>query len=428
MNPTFASLRIPNYRRYAAGMVVSNAGTWMQRVAQDWLVLELSDGDPVALGITTALQFLPLLLFAPLGGVIADRFDQRRILLITNAFLGLVALALGSLVLGGHATVWQVYVFAFAVGCGAAMDAPARQTFVTALVDRPNLPNAVALNSASFHAGRLIGPGVAGLLIEAFDGTGLVFLLNALTFVAPLLALATMRIQDLHPAERSAAGARGIREGVRYVRARPDLLAILFVVFFAGMFGLNFQIFNALMATLEFDKGAGEFGLLGTLLASGSLIGTLLVARRGAVRMRLVLGAGVWFGLLEVVAGLMPSFLWYALALPPVGIAALTMLTAANASLQLSVDPAMRGRVMALYMAVFAGGTPIGSPMIGWIAGAWGPRWPLLIGGVVTALAAVVAGLGLARSRDARVRDQLFERRGTATPYAASTVDREGAG
>ncbi len=407
MSPTFASLSIPNYRRYASGMFISNTGTWMQRVAQDWLVLQLSGGSALAVGITTGLQFLPLLLFGLIGGAIADRYDKRRILMLTNAFLGLVALTLSVLVLGGVADVWHVYALAFALGIGTAMDNPARQSFVVEMVDRDKLGNAVALNSASFHGARLIGPGVAGLLIEVFDGTGWVFALNALTYFAPLIALRSMRVEELHPASISARGQGGIREGLRYVWGRPELVAILTVVFFAGAFGLNFQIFNAIMATAEFDKGAGEFGLLGSVLAIGSLAGALSVARREVVRVRLVLISAGLFGVTVVIAGLMPTYFWYALALPPAGVAALTMMTATNATLQMSVDPAMRGRVMAVYLAVFAGGTPIGSPLIGWMAAAWGPRWPMLIGGSITATAAVIAALVLIRHQEVRVRASL---------------------
>jgi MFS family permease len=410
MSPTFASLRIPNYRRYASGMIVSNVGTWMQRVAQDWLVLQLSGGSAVAVGITTGLQFLPLLLFGLIGGVVADRFDKRRLLMLTNAFMGLMALTLSVLVLSDAAEVWHVYALAFGLGMGTALDNPARQTFVVEMVDRHNLPNAVALNSASFHAGRLIGPGVAGVLIEVLGGTGWVFAINAISYSAPLIALRTMRVADLIPSELSTRGSGGIREGLRYVWARPELVAILTVVFFAGAFGLNFQIFNAIMATQAFDKGAGEFGLLGSVLAVGSLIGALSVARRPVVRVRLVIISAALFGLTVILAGLMPTYLWYAVALPPTGVAALSMMTATNATLQMSADPAMRGRVMAVYLVVFAGGTPIGSPLIGWMAAEWGPRWPMLFGGVVTTAAALLAGLVLLRRQDVTVRAYLRPR------------------
>jgi len=408
VSPTFSSLRVPNYRRYAAGMLVSNTGTWMQRVAQDWLVLQLSHGDGTKLGITTALQFLPLLLFGLLGGLLADRYPKRRLLFCTNTFLGLVGLTLGVLVLADVAQVWHVYVLAFALGLGTAVDNPARQSFVVEMVDRVNLPNAVALNSASFNAARLVGPGIAGLLIEAFGGeTGWVFVINAITYLAPLIALRSMDTRLLHPTEPAGHGRGGIAEGLRYVRGRPELVAVLVVVFFAGTFGLNFQITNALMATKAFHKGAGEYGVLGSILAVGSLTGTLLAARRKVIRVRMVLVSGVAFGLLVVVIALMPTYTWYAIMLPPAGMAALTMMTAANATLQLAVTPAMRGRVMSLYLMVFAGGTPIGAPIIGWMADHYGPRWALLFGGAITAAAALVATAALARRASLTVRAHL---------------------
>ncbi|HEY3605728.1 MAG TPA: MFS transporter [Sporichthyaceae bacterium] len=407
MSPTFSSLRVPNYRRYATGMLISNTGTWMQRVAQDWLVLQLSHGDGTKLGITTALQFLPLLLFGLVGGMFADRYSKRVLLVATNTFMGLVGLTLGVLVLAGEAQVWHVYVLAFALGLGTAVDNPARQAFVTEMVDRADLSNAVALNSASFNAARLIGPGIAGLAIEAFGGTGWVFVINAFSFAAPVVALYSMDPRLLHRTESAGRGRGSIREGLRYVRGRPDLLAVLGVVFFAGTFGLNFQITNALMATKAFGKGAGEYGVLGSVLAVGSLTGTLLAARRKTVRVRVVLVGAAVFGVTEAICGLMPSYGWYALALPPAGMAALTTMTAANATLQLAVTPAMRGRVMALYLMVFAGGTPIGAPIIGWMADHYGPRWSLIFGGAITCTAALVASALLARRASMTVQAHL---------------------
>lgn len=410
MSPTFHSLRVPNYRRYAAGMVISNTGTWMQRVAQDWLVLQLSGGNGVTLGITTALQFLPLLLFGLIGGLLADRYPKRALLVATNTAMAVLALTLGTLVLADAAQVWHVYLLAFGLGVATAVDNPARQSFVVEMVGREDLPNAVGLNSASFNVARIAGPAAAGLLIEVFGGTGWVFLLNAASYAAPLVALHRMRPEALHPAERTPRGRGQVRDGLRYVRGRPDLLVVLAVVFFTGTFGMNFQITNALMATTEFGKGAGEFGLLGTVLAVGSLAGALLAARRTTVRLRLVIGAAVAFGVIEVAVGLMPGYLWYALALPPAGLAALTTMTAANALLQLSVAPAMRGRVMALYIAVLFGGTPVGAPTVGWLAERYGPRWSLIIGGTVTAAAALVAAAVLARRTNLVVRARLRPR------------------
>ncbi|MGH8892639.1 MAG: MFS transporter [Actinomycetes bacterium] len=407
MSPTFRSLHNRNYRVYYAGGVVSNVGTWMQRVAQDWLVLQLSGNDGVALGVTTGLQFLPMLLFGPWGGMLADRYSKRRLLVITQGFMGTVALVLGVLVLTDTVVVWHVYVLAFMLGLGTALDNPTRQSFVVEMVGRDDLPNAVGLNSASFNLGRVIGPALAGLLIEVFD-TGPVFLLNALSFVAVIFALSRMRADELAPSPRAGRGRGQVLEGIRYVRSRPDLVMVMALVFFVGTFGLNFQLTTALMATEVFDKGAGEFGLLGSIMAVGSLAGALLAARRGRPRLRLLLGAALAFGAVEVVAGLMPTYVLFALTLIPVGVTALTFITAANSTMQLGVDPVMRGRVMALYMAVFFGGTPLGAPLVGAVAEAFGARWSIILGGLISAGAAVVAGLVLARHEGLQIRGELF--------------------
>jgi MFS family permease len=405
VSPTFRSLKNVNYRRYAGGMFVSNTGTWMQRVAQDWLVLQLTGGSGTALGITTALQFLPLLLFGMWGGVIADRYPKRRILLVSNGFMALVALLLGTLVLTGQVRVWHVYLLAFALGLGTALDNPTRQSFVVEMVGRDDLPNAVGLNSASFHGARVVGPAAAGFLIVALGGTtGWVFVLNAASFLAVIVGLLRMRTRQLRPAAPARRGRGQVREGLRYVLGRPDLMVVVAVVFFTGTFGLNFQMTTALMATEVFGKGAGEFGLLGSVMAIGSLAGALFAARRTRVTLRLVVGAAIGFGLIEVAVGLMPTYETFALSLIPAGAAALTTMTAANATMQLSVPDEIRGRVMALYLAVFFGGTPFGAPIIGWLAEAYGARWSLLIGGSVTALAAMVAGLVLLRARGLTVR------------------------
>ncbi len=421
MSPTFASLRVPNYRRYFTGMAVSNTGSWMQRVAQDWLVLQLSGGSAVTLGITTALQFAPIVVLSSVGGVLADRYDKRRLLFLTNVAMGALALLLGVLVLADVAAVWHVYLLAAGLGVVAALDTPARQAFVVELVDRENLPNAVGLNSASFNGGRIIGPAVAGLLIEVFDGdTGWVFLINALSYAAPVIALHRMRVSELNRSELAPRGKGQLREGIRYVRGRPDLLAVLWVIFALGTFGLNFQITNALMAIQEFDKGAGEFGLLGSAIAVGSLTGALLAARREQVRVRLVIVGAVAFGLMEIVVGLMPTYVLYAATLPAVGVAALLTTTAANSVIQLSVAPAMRGRVMALYITVLFGGTPVGAPLVGWLAQEYGPRWALVTGGVITALAALLAGALLARRANITVRASVFPRPRLSLEYPVS--------
>jgi MFS family permease len=403
LSPTFRSLSNPTYRRYAAGGVVSNVGTWMQRVAQDWLVLQLTDYSGAAVGITTGLQFLPFLLFSPLAGLAADRIPKRRLLQLTNFGMAVPAAILGLLAVTGTAEIWHVYVLAFVLGTAAAFDAPARQSFVSEMVAPEELTNAVGLNSASFNAARIVGPAVAGVLIAALGGgavaTGWVILVNAVSYAAPILTLRSLDERTLRSPVPMRREPGQIRAGVAYVRGRPDLLLILAIVFFTGTFGLNFQMTSALMATQVFDKGATEYGLLGTFMAVGSLAGSLIAARRERVRHRLVIGAALSFAAVEVLAGLMPSYLTFALLTPLLGITALTMITAANAFMQLHTDEGMRGRVMALYMMIFIGGTPLGAPLIGAIGEAWGARWTLILGGLVTAVGVSVASLWFARAR-----------------------------
>jgi MFS family permease len=403
LSPTFRSLSIRNYRLYASGAVVSNVGTWMQRVAQDWLVLQLTANSGTALGITTGLQFLPILLLSPYAGLIADRFPKRRLLQVTQLMLAGPALVLGVLAVTGVAQTWHVYLLAFAFGIGSAFDAPARQSFVSEIVGPDDLTNAVGLNSASFNLARMIGPALAGVLIAALgsgvSATGAVILVNAVSYGAVIFSLQRMRERDLTPAVREERHKGMIRDGVRYTLARPDLMLVLTIVFFAGTFGLNFQLTSALMATEVFHKGAGEYGLLGTTLAIGSLSGALLAARRGRIRHRLVILAAVAFGVAEIVAGVLPSYLTFALWTPVLGLASLTMITSANATFQMSVAPAMRGRVMALYMMVFMGGTPLGAPIVGWVGQTFGARWTLVGGGAVTILGTALAVLVFSRAQ-----------------------------
>ncbi|HZC27393.1 MAG TPA: MFS transporter [Actinopolymorphaceae bacterium] len=398
----FRSLRIRNYRYYAAGSAVSNIGTWLQRVAQDWLVLQLT-GSGTALGITTALQFLPFLLIAPFGGLIADRFPKRRVLQCTQVAMGLTAAVLAVLDLTGVVQTWHVYLLAFLFGVAGAIDNPARQSFVVEMVGKDDLANAVGLNSASFNGARVIGPAVAGLMIMLV-GTGWVILANALTYGATIWALTKMRRSELHTPTPVPRKPGMLMDAVLYVRGRPDLIMVLTVVFFVGCFGLNFQLTSALMATHVFGKGAGGYGILGSVMAVGAVAGALGAARRGSPRLRLVLAAAIGFGILEVASGLMPTYLSFTLSLPLLGFAQLTMITAANAMMQLTVTPEMRGRVIALYSMVFIGSTPIGSPIVGWVGESFGPRWTLIGGGLVSALGALVAGAIVLR------RDQLVVR------------------
>jgi MFS family permease len=400
LSPTFRALRIRNYRLYALGGVVSNTGTWMQRVAQDWLVLTLHHGSAaeasVALGLTTGLQFLPILLLSPYAGLVADRMSKRRLLQLTQAAMGVASLLLAALALTGVVTPWMVFAIAFAFGIGSAFDAPVRQSFVSEMVGPDDLSNAVGLNSASFNLARVMGPALSGVLIAALGSgvraTGVVILLNGLSYLAVIAALQAMSTHELAPVDRAPRGKGMIRDGVRYVRGRPDLMLILVAAFFAGTFGMNFQMTSALMATQVFDKGPGEYGLLGTTLAVGSLTGALLGARRvGRPRQRLVVLAGLAFGAVEIALGLMPSYLTFALLTPVLGLCLLTMLNAANTTVQLSVTPMMRGRVMALYMMVVMGGTPLGAPVVGWVGATFGARWTLIGGGAMTIFGVLLA-------------------------------------
>jgi MFS family permease len=395
----FAALANRNYRIYVSGSFVSNIGTWMQRVAQDWLVLELSGGSGLAVGITTGLQFLPMLLLSPHAGLIADRFDKRRVLKLTQAWLALSAGVLGVLAVTGVAATWHVYLIAFAFGVGTAFDNPARQAFVSEVAGAEHLPNAIGLNSATFNAARIVGPALAGVVIAAF-GSGWAILSNAVTYAAFVGALVLIDPARLNISPPAVRAKRQIREGLAYVRRRSDLLLVLGTAFFVGTFGLNFQMTSALMAQQEFHKGAQEYGILGTYMAVGSLTGALLAARRrSAPRGRFVVGMAVLFGLIEIAAGLMPSYVSYAAILPVLGLAALLTLTAANASVQMNVDPQLRGRVMALYMMVLMGGTPIGAPILGWVGQAFGARWTLIGGGALSVLGVLLCVVLVARRR-----------------------------
>ncbi|WP_337059340.1 MFS transporter [Kineococcus sp. G2] len=403
MNRTFRSLRHRDYRLWATGAIVSNTGTWMQRVAQDWLVIQvLTNGSGTAGGITTGLQFGPILLLAPLAGWVADRFPQRRTLLATQAAMLLLGLAMAALVLTGVVRLWHVYVLATLLGCVSAIDGPVRQTFVGQLVPPEDLPNAIGLNSASFNSARLIGPGLAGLLIAAF-GTGPVFLINALSFLGPLTTLHLMRPAEPVRRERPAKGSGSVREGLRYVRARPDLMAIFVLVGVVGTFGLNFQLTSALITSVKFGRDAAAFGVAGTVLAVGSLLGALIAARRERPRWRLVVGAAGAFAVTASVSAVMPNYWLYLVVLPFLGLSSLTLLTAANATVQMSTEPRVRGRVMALYMSLMQGGTVVGGPLVGWIGTRFGAEWSVLAGSIPSGLTAVLVAVFVLRRAKVRL-------------------------
>jgi MFS family permease len=404
VNNTFRSLNGFNYRVWAGGAIVSNIGTWMQRTAQDWLVLtQLTHNNATSVGVVMALQFGPQLLLLPVTGFAADHLDRRKLLLATQAAMGTLALGLGTLTVTGFVQLWHVYVFAFLLGCVAAFDAPARQTFVAELVGDADLSNAVALNSTSFNAGRMIGPAAAGILIAAV-GSGWAFLINAASFVAVLCALGFLRTGELHLKSKALRAPGDLIEGFRYVWRRPDLKAILLMLFLIGTFGLNFPIFISTMAVTVFHAGAGQYGLLTSIMAIGSIAGALLSARRAKPRIALLLAGAAIFGLGSAVAALMPNYRLFGASLIIIGVSAQTFTTTANSAMQLSTEPVMRGRVMAIFFAISLGCTPIGAPFVGWIADTFGPRWALGVAGASGIAAAMVGIHYLAKYRRLRVR------------------------
>jgi MFS family permease len=393
----FRSLRSFNYRVWAAGAFVSNVGTWMQRTAQDWLVLtELTHHNASAVGMVMALQFAPQFLLLPWTGFAADHFNQRRLLIVTQAAMGGLALLLGFLTVAGIVQLWHVYVFAFLFGSAAAFDAPVRQTFAAELVGDADLPNAVALNSTSFNAARMIGPAISGLVIASV-GTGWAFLINGVSFVAVLLSLSLLRSSTLHANERAQRAKGSFTEGIRYVWKRPDLKAILVMLFLIGTFGLNFPIFISTMAVSVFHADARGYGALSSIMAIGTVCGALIGAGRSRPQFgSLLVGAAV-FGLGCALAGVAPSYWLFGAALVVIGVAALTFTNTTNSLMQLSTEPAMRGRVMALRIGIGLGGTPIGAPIVGWVADSFGPRWALGVGAASGVVAAGVAVYALAR-------------------------------
>lgn len=402
---TFSSLRNRNYRLFASGALISNTGTWMSRIAQDWLVLSLT-GSSFAVGITTALQFLPMLLFGLYGGVIADRYPKRRILLVTQVVMGALGLLLAVLTLSGEVRVWHVYAIAFGLGMVTVVDNPARQAFVVEMVGPADVRNAVSLNSANFQSARLVGPAVAGALITAV-GSGWAFLFNGLSFLASLAGLLLMRDSDLYAVPTAPRGKGQLREGLRYVAGRPDLIWPIVLVGFIGTFAYNFPIWLTAFADHVFHGDAGMYGLFNSVLAAGSVVGALLAARRGSTPLRLLVGAAFGFGVLEMAAALAPAYWVFLVLMLPIGMFGLTFNTTANASVQLATDPAMRGRVMSLFMMVFVGGTPLGGPLVGWVTDQFGARIGFLSGGLVAAVAAASVGLFLARLGGLRLKIDL---------------------
>ena len=397
---TFRSLRSPNYRIWAAGALVSNIGTWMQRTAQDWLVLtQLTAHNAAAVGIVMSLQFGPQLLLLPWTGFAADHYDQRKLLIVTQAVMGLLALTLGVFTITGFVELWHVYVFAFLSGCASAFDAPVRQIFVAELVGEKDLSNAIALNSTSFNMARMIGPAVAGLTIASV-GTGWAFLLNGSSFFAVLASLFLLRVSGQHAKVRALRTKGSLTEGLRYVWARPDLKAILLMLFLIGTFGMNFPIFISTMAVRVFDTDARGYGLLSSTLAIGTIAGALIAAGRERPQFRSLLNGAAIFGIGCTLAALAPNYWLFAVALVIIGVGAMTFSNTTNSLMQLTTEPAMRGRVIALRVGVALGGTPIGAPIVGWVADHLGPRWALGVGALAGILAVGVALYTLKRQLD----------------------------
>ena len=382
MSATFASMRYVNYRYWFVASLIASTGAWLQRVAQDWYVLTvLTDHDSGQVGIVTALQFLPIILFSAWAGVLADRIPGRRLLQCTQAGVGLVSLVMGVVVLTGTGELWHQYILAFISGTISAVDTPARQAFVGELVPQDKMANAVALNATAFHTARLIGPASAGFFIDWW-GVGPVFLIDAGMFAAPVIALALMRADRLYPRTLIPRARGQLRESVAYVHSRTDIRIILALIVVVSALGMNFQMTSALMATTVFGKAAGSFGILSTFMAFGSILGSTGAARR-VPRLRTILLGAAFYGTAEILLGLAPSYWWFALLSIPTGFG----------MVQTRTDPDKRGRVMALYSLVFLGATPIGSPFIGWVGTMFGARWSILVGGIASLGIALICGV-----------------------------------
>jgi MFS family permease len=386
----FRSLKGYNYRVWAGGALVSNIGTWMQRTAQDWIVLtQLTHHNATSVGIVTALQFGPQLVLLPLTGYAADHMDRRKLLIATQAAMGVLALGLGLLTLFGAVTLWEVYGFALLLGCVTAFDSPARQTFVSDLVPASDIANAVALNSTSFNAARLIGPAVAGLLIGGI-GSGWVFVLNAASFAFVIASLSLLRRDQLHMRDRPKPARGRLADGFRYVLKRPDLMAIMLMNLLIGMFALNFAIFISTMSVSVFHVGAERFGLLTSITAVGSVAGALMAAGRDKPRIVLLVAGAAMLGVGFILAAVMPNYWLFGGVLVLIGVATQTFTTTSVGAMQMSTDPEMRGRVMAILMAIALGGMPIGSPIVGWVADTYGPRWAMGVGGAAAVIATLI--------------------------------------
>jgi MFS family permease len=394
---SFNSLEVPNYRRYFTGQLISLSGTWMQTVAAVWVVLSLT-GSGVAVGLTTALQFLPMLLIGAWGGLLADRIPKRRLLITTQALMAIPALGLFAVTAAGVVTPWMVFLAVFAMGSVNAIDNPTRQSFVIEMVGSDRVVNAISLNSVIVQAARIVGPAFAGILI-ATVGVVPCFAINALTFLAMILALWRMDPARLHAAPPAAPQKDAIRAGLRYVLRTPELLVPLALMALVGTLGFNFQVVLPLLAKFSFESGAMTYAILVSAMAVGSIVGALVNGHRGRTGPRLIAAGSLAFGVAAFLAALMPTLAFEVPALMLLGAASVTFAATINSTLQLAVAPEMRGRVMALYSVVFLGSTPIGGPLAGWLAQSYDPRVALLL----------AAASGLAAAWVARVSFKRFE-------------------
>ncbi|MEA2962139.1 MAG: hypothetical protein QOI46_2237 [Alphaproteobacteria bacterium] len=412
----FRSLRNYNYRIWAGGALLSNIGTWMQRIAQDWLVpTQLTAHNATAVGTVMALQYGPHLVLLPFTGYTADLVDRRKLLLATQLGMSVLAASLGLLTITGTIQLWEVYVIALVQGCITAFDAPARHTFVSELVGETDLSNAVALNSTSFNAARMVGPAAAGLTIAAV-GSGWAFLINAASFVAVIGSLTLLRVGDLHRREKATRTRGGLIDGFRYVWRRTDLKTILVMLFLVGTFGMNFPIFISTMSVTVFHAGAGEYGLLTSIMAIGTIAGALLAAGREKPRFVLLITGAAFFGLGCALASVMPSYWLFGVTLVIIGVSALTFSNSTNSLMQLATEPVMRGRVMAMRLAIALGGTPIGAPIVGWVADHYGPRWSLGVGAAAGLAAAIVGLFHVVRRRSELQAAGIATKSSDATP------------
>ena len=391
-----SSLEIPNYRRYFAGQIVSLSGNWMQMVAEMWLILELT-GSGVAVGVTSALQFLPILLFGAWGGALADRLPKRRLLIYTQAAMAVPALLLWGVTASGSVEPWMVFALVFVRGSINSIDNPTRQSFVIEIVGGARVVNAVGLNSVLVHAARIVGPAGAGVLI-ATVGVAPCFLLNATTFAAMIVALHSINPERLEPAPRSGKDG-GVRAALRYVRSEPSLWIPLAMMAVAGTLAFNFHVLLPLLARFSFGGGAGAYSALAIAMAVGSIAGALFTGARGRVGDRLIVVAGVGFGVSALLVAAAPTLPLALIAFVPLGAASVTFAAGINSTLQLGAEPAMRGRVMALYTVVFLGSTPIGGPLVGWLAEVAGPRAGLVLGGIAALATALGGWIAFSRAR-----------------------------